>query len=146
MRKKQTIAVWIIASALYIAGCFWLYFGTLNFEGLDLYMRQEDTSYVLDCRLTALQGVIIALTPVFCLWLEFRVTGRFGRVSIWCRRYGGCLVAAVASAVWIWFQSHTAIMYPYHSNEAGSILISLWAALILILCIIRAHRVKIVAR
>lgn len=145
MRKEQTIAVWIIISALYIAGCFWLYFGTLSFDDLD-FMSPEDVDYMVHAHTTALLGVLTAATPVICLWLEFRVTGRFGRVSIWCRRYGGCLVAAVASAVWIWFQSHTAIMYPYHSNEAGSILISLWTALILILCIIRAHRIKIVAR
>lgn len=42
MRKEQTIAVWIIISALYIAGCFWLYFGTLSFDGLDLLMQPED--------------------------------------------------------------------------------------------------------
>lgn len=141
--QKRIIAVWIIVSALYIAGCFWLYFGTLNFDGLDLYMRQEDTAYAFDCELTALQGILIALTPVFCLWLEFWVTGRFGRISIWCRRYGGCLVVATVSAVWIWFQSHTAIMYPYHSNEAGSILISLWCGLILNHCIMRARHARL---
>lgn len=87
--QKRIIAVWIIVSALYIAGCFWLYFGTLNFDGLDLYMRQEDTAYAFDCELTALQGILIALTPVFCLWLEFWVTGRFGRISIWWMPCGG---------------------------------------------------------
>ncbi|KDF14297.1 hypothetical protein AF47_04768 [Klebsiella aerogenes MGH 61] len=144
--KKQTIALWVIGSALYIAGCFWLYLGTLNFDGLDLYMRREDTAYAIDCRITALQGIIIALTPVYCLWLEYWVTGHFARVSIWCRRYGGCLLSAAVSAVWIWFQSHTVIMYPYHSNYAGSILISLWCGLILNHCIMRARRARIISR
>ncbi|HBU6430661.1 TPA: hypothetical protein MC498_004300 [Klebsiella oxytoca] len=141
--KKQKIALWIIVSALYIVGCFWLYFSTLNFDGLDLYLRREDSAWAFDCRLTALQGVIVALTPVYCLWLEFWVTGRFGRISIWCRRYGGCLVAAAVSAVWLWFQSHTAIVYPYRSNEAGSILISLWCGLVLNHCIMRARRARL---
>lgn len=71
MRKKQTIAVWVIASALYIAGCFWLYFGTLSFDSLDLFMRTEDDAYAADCQVTALLGSVMAMMPIICLWLEF---------------------------------------------------------------------------
>ncbi len=146
MRKKQTIAVWSIVSALYIAGCFWLYFGTLNFDGLDLYMRPEDDAYAADCQVTALLGSVMAMTPVICLWLEFKIVNRFGRLYFWLRRYYGCLIAAMASAVFLWFWGHAAIRYPYTDNNSPPAIISVLSALILCQCIKISRRVRILSR
>lgn len=145
MRKEQTIAVWIIISALYIAGCFWLYFGTLSFDDLD-FMSPEDVDYMVHAHTTALLGVLTAATPVICLWLELKVTRRFGRLTFWVRRYGGCLIAAAMASVFLWFRSHAAIEYPYSSNDFISTLSSLLYGLILCQCIIKARRVKITSR
>lgn len=143
--QKRIIALWIIVSALYIAGCFWLYFGTLNFDGLD-FMSREDFSYMADAHTTALLGVLTAATPVICLWMELKVTRRFGRLKFWVRRYGGCLIAAAMASVFLWFRSHAAIEYPYSSNDFISALSSLLYGLILCQCIIKARRVKITSR
>lgn len=86
--QKRIIALWTIVSTLYIAGCFWLYFGTLNFDGLD-FMSPEDVDYMVHAHTTALLGVLTAATPFLCLWLEFKVTRRFGRLRFWVKRYGG---------------------------------------------------------
>lgn len=145
MRKKQIIALWIIVSALYIVGCFWLYFGTLNFDGLD-FMSRQDVDYMVRAHTTALLGVLTAATPFFCLWLEFKVTRRFGRLKFWLRRYGGCLIAAAMTAVFLWFRSHAAIEYPYSHNNFTGIMIALLFGLILCRCIIKSCRVKITSR
>lgn len=146
MRKAQAIAVWSIVSALYIAGCFWLYFGTQNFDNLDLLTSREDFRYMDDAHITALLGVLTTATPIICLWLEFKVTRRFGRLRFWVRRYGGSFIAAAMAAVFLWFRSHAAIERPYSSNDFISMLSSLWCGLILNHCIIRAHRARIISR
>lgn len=146
MRKKQTIAVWIIVSALYIAGCFWLYFGTLSFDGLDLFMQPEDDAYAADCQVTALLGSVMAMMPIICLWLEFKIAHRFGRLRFWLRRYCGCLIAAVVSAVFLWFWGHAAIRYPYTDNNSPPVIMVVWCGLILNHCIMRARRAKIKSR
>lgn len=143
--RKRTIALWGIVSAIYIAGCVWLYFGTLNFDGLD-FMSREDFSYMTDAHITALLGVLTTATPIICLWLEFKVTRRFGRLKFWGRRYGGCLIAAAMVSAFLWLRSHAAIEHPYSHNDFISVLNAFLYALILNHCIMRAHRVRIMSR
>gem|GEM_PF-2639781 len=131
---------------MYIAGCCWLYFGTLNFDGLDFVTSREDLDYMADAHITALVGVLTTATPIICLWLEFKVTRRFGRLRFWVRRYGGSFIAAAMAAVFIWFRSHAAIEHPYSNNDFIIALISLWYGLILNHCIMRARRERIISR
>lgn len=74
MRKAQAIAVWSIVSALYIVGCFWLYFGTLNFDGLD-FMSPEDVDYMVHAHITALLGVLTTAPPSFVYGWSSKLPG-----------------------------------------------------------------------
>lgn len=144
--KKRKIAFWLVVSVLYFVSCCWLYFGTLNFDNLDLVTSREDFSYMADAHLTALLGVSVAVIPVICLWLEFKVTRRFGHLRFWLRRYSGCLIAAAMTAVFLWYRSHAAIEHPYSKNNCISVLTYLWCGLILNHCIMRAHRARLISR
>ncbi|MEM8194039.1 hypothetical protein Q4R90_17370 [Morganella morganii] len=144
--SNKKIAFWLIVSALYLAGCFMLYFGTLNFDDLDLITSSRDLDYVVDAYLFALCGSGMAAVPIVCLWLEFSVTRRFGRLTFWWRRYGGCVIASVATAVFLWFRSHAAIAYPYSGNTVTFLLIAVWCGLVLNHCIMRAHSVQLKTR
>lgn len=144
--KNQQIYLWATVSMLYVSGCLWLFFGTLYFDGLDWMMRRQDFSYMLDCRITAFLGVLMASVPVVCLWLEFRTIRRFGRISFWFRRYGVCVLVATTSAVFLWFLSHASIEYPYSEQNKSPSLIHFLYALILACCISRSRRVRMTFR
>lgn len=144
--KQKPIYLWVMVSVLYVSGCLWLFFGTLNFEGLNLFMRREDDAYVADCQETALLGSVMAMMPVVCLWLEFRVTGRFGRLRFWLRRYCGCLTATTVIAVFLWFWGHAAIRYPYTDSNSPPAIIAVLSVLILCQCIKTSRRVRITFR
>ncbi len=144
--QKRKIAFWLTVSVLYIAGCCWLYFGTLNFDNLDLVTSREDFNYMADAHITALLSVLTTATPIICLWLEFKVTRRFGRLKFWGRRYGGCLIAAAMVSAFLWLRSHAAIEHPYSHNDFIRVLNAFLYALILNHCIMRAHRVRIMSR
>ncbi|ETO41277.1 hypothetical protein [Morganella sp. EGD-HP17] len=143
---KRKIAFRLTVSALYLAGCFLLYFGTLNFDDLDLITSSRDFDYVADAYLFALCGSGMAAVPVVCLWLEFSVTRRFARLMFWWRRYYGCVIASAAAAVFLWFRSHAAVAYPYSDNTVTFLLIGGWYGLVLNLCIMRAHRTRLTSR
>lgn len=144
--QKRRVIFWLTASVLYVAGCCWLYFGTLNFDNLDLVMSREDFNYMTQTHIAAFLGVTVTAIPVICLWLEFKVTRRFGSLRFWLRRYSWCLITAAMTAVFLWYRSHAAIEYPYRSNSFFTFLISLWCGLILNHCIMRANRVRLISR
>lgn len=143
---KRKIVSRLTVSAVYLTGCFLLYFGTLNFDDLDLITSSRDFDYVADAYLFALCGVGMAAVPVVCLWLEFSVTRRFGRLTFWWRRYCGCVIAAAAAAVFLWFRSHAAIADPYSDNTVTFLLIGGGYGVILNHCIMRTHRARLKSR
>lgn len=141
---KWKTAFWQVVSVLYALGCVWLYFSTLNFSELDFLMSPEDFVYMQDCLLFALHGVIMALVPVLCLWLEFCASKRFGRISFWCRRYGVWVTVAVIAAVLLWFRSHAAPERPYSDEKMSLYFISAGCWLVLLNCINRAGRRRLI--
>lgn len=144
--SNKKIAFWLVVSAVYLTGCFLLYFGTLNFDDLDLITSSRDFDYVADAYLFAFCGVGMAAVPVVCLWLEFSVTRRFGRLMFWWRRYYGGVIASAVPAVFLWFRSHAAIADPYSDNTVTFLLIGGGYGVILNLCIMRAHSVQLKTR
>lgn len=145
MKKKQ-IYLWATVSVLYVSGCLWLFFGTLDFDGLDLVMSRRDSQYQTDCWFTALRGFLVSLLPAVCLWLEFRVTGRFGRLRMWWGRYRLCLSLAVLTAIYLWYRSHIPIIYHYSRENSSNGLLSGWCTLMWCICIMQCYRVRITSR
>lgn len=145
MKKKQ-IYLWATVSVLYVSGCLWLFFGTLDFDGLDLVMSRRDSQYQTDCWFTAARGFLVAQLPILCLWLEYRVTGRFGRLRIWWSRYCVSLLLAVLTAMYLWYRSHIPMTSPYRQENSSTGLLSGWCTLLWCICIMQCYRVRITSR
>ncbi|HCB2859842.1 hypothetical protein [Klebsiella aerogenes] len=140
MKQKREVVRWLLVSVAYLVAACWIFIGSLDFGELYLAMGWEDFDHQIDCKVMAVLGVFMVMTPIYCVWLEWWVMQRFGRLRFLCRRYGVSIATAAAASVLYWLRSHADIEYPYHSESIFADTGIVVSALILALCTIQAGR------